>query len=87
MHALALVKAPLPEGGVRRSAKDILAEVAARLGNTVAVCRKAYVHPGVLDLALRGMPEDDEAAAAPLRPTDGLSAAERDLIRFLAASS
>lgn len=31
--------------------KEVLAQVAARLGNTVAVCRKSYVHPAVLEWA------------------------------------
>jgi DNA topoisomerase I len=88
VHALQLVREPPPEGRARRSAKEILAEVAARLGNTVAVCRKAYVHPDVLELALRGVPEDD--AASPVsgsRPVLGLSAAERDLMGFLEKAS
>lgn len=32
------------------SAKQLLAEVAKSLGNTVAVCRKSYIHPQVLAL-------------------------------------
>ena len=27
----------------------MVVEVAARLGNTPAVCRRSYVHPGVVD--------------------------------------
>jgi DNA topoisomerase-1 len=34
----------------RFSAKEILTAVAAQLGNTPAVCKKAYVHPAVLAL-------------------------------------
>jgi DNA topoisomerase-1 len=82
VHALQLVREPPPAGGARRSAKEILAEVAAQLGNTVAVCRKSYVHPAVLALALNGVPEDDEAPASS-RSRAGLSAAERDLTGFL----
>ena len=61
-------------------AKRLLSEVAARLGNTVAVCRKAYVHPCVLAL-LAG-----ETVATPTAATTrraGLSPAERGLIAFL----
>ena len=36
--------------GTRYSAKEILSAVAAQLGNTPAVCKKAYVHPEVLTL-------------------------------------
>ena len=35
---------------VRYSAKEILGAVARQLGNTPAVCKKAYVHPAVLAL-------------------------------------
>jgi DNA topoisomerase-1 len=86
-HALALLKAaPIPgEAAIpRRTANEILAEVAARLGNTVAVCRKAYVHPGVLELAAGGLP--DECVALPStapRPRTGLSRGEADLMAFL----
>ena len=61
-------------------AKRLLSDVAARLGNTVAVCRKAYVHPRVLGL-LTG--EGD--AVAPLSPVRraGLSAPERGLLALL----
>ena len=34
----------------RPSAKELLAEVAKRLGNTIAVCKKSYVHPRVLEV-------------------------------------
>jgi DNA topoisomerase-1 len=36
--------------GTRYSAKEILSVVAKQLGNTPAVCKKAYVHPAVLAL-------------------------------------
>jgi DNA topoisomerase I len=69
VHALALAL----QG---RAAGEILAEVAQRLGNTVAVCRKSYVHPGVFEL-------DCEKVAC--RRRAGLSAAEAQLIEFLLA--
>jgi DNA topoisomerase-1 len=61
-------------------AKRLLGEVAARLGNTVAVCRKAYVHPRVLAL-IAG--EVTLAAAEAVTRRAGLSAPERDLLAFL----
>jgi len=66
-------------------AKRVLAQVAERLGNTVAVCRKAYVHPRVLTLLT-----DAESAhrvlsisAAPPKRRNGWSAAEVDFLRLL----
>jgi DNA topoisomerase-1 len=85
VHALALMRQPREDGRPGgRSAKEILADVAARLGNTVAVCRKSYVHPAVLELAARGLTEADMArSAAPRSTRTGLSAAEKDLLAFL----
>jgi DNA topoisomerase-1 len=69
--------------------QDVLAAVARRLGNTPAVCRKAYIHPRVLDL---GQALGDEVARASLQNEPwvkstvalrGLSAAERQLLALL----
>jgi DNA topoisomerase-1 len=70
------------EAASRLGANQVLAEVARRLGNTVAVCKKAYVHPRVLEVLAT------EAAAGPVdaKPPSrraGLSAAERQLLAFL----
>ena len=65
----------------------MVAEVARRLGNTAAVCRKAYIHPAVLELALS---KDGTPLAAlwprlgaAARTPRGLAAAEARLLRFL----
>jgi DNA topoisomerase-1 len=67
----------------KRIATEAIRRVAQHLGNTPAICRKCYVHPGVLEafeagaLALQrlaGKPEDAHA----------LSADERAVLRFLA---
>lgn len=79
--------------GTRYSAKDILAAVAKQLGNTPAVCKKAYVHPAVLALG-SALSDGDEATGAlfekiggsrTARPSRGLHAAERRLLAFLKA--
>lgn len=80
--------------GTRYTAKEILAAVAKQLGNTPAVCKKAYVHPAVLALgsALAGDGEDESAellrkmsARTAARRTRGLHAAEERLLAFLRA--
>ena len=38
------------ERACRGAATQVVAQVAARLGNTAAVCRKSYIHPAVLAL-------------------------------------
>jgi DNA topoisomerase-1 len=68
---------------VRRRANELLAEVAKRLRDTVAVCKKSYVHPRVLE-ALSA--PADVAALEKLKPARraGSSNAERRLLAFLA---
>ena len=54
---------------------DAITTVAKRLGNTVSVCRKCYVHPAVIETYLNGnLPE---------RGKPILAAREQGLIRFL----
>ncbi len=71
------------------SAKAILTVVARQLGNTPAVCKKAYVHPAVLTLGSRltadpeGMHAYWEQLAGGKRPARRLHMAEHRLLRFL----
>jgi DNA topoisomerase I len=61
-----------------------LERVAARLGNTPAVCRKAYVHPAVIETytRLRRLPAQNGRAGA--NRGAALSRAERFALRFVA---
>lgn len=69
----------------KRLVNEALTEVAARLGNTVAVCRKSYVHPDVLVCALADeWPSSDETLALPGR---GLTLEEKQLLAFLESRS
>jgi DNA topoisomerase-1 len=81
-HALALWIERSGDGK-RPSAKELLAEVASRLGNTVAVCRKSYVHPRVL-YALSVDSGDEPRAVAAGGRKGGLDVHERRLLAFLA---
>jgi len=98
VHALALAGQPAEaaEGTPASRAKQVLSEVASRLGNTVAVCRKAYVHPRVLALLLGEAEPGCGAAAlrkisgstgsvglAGLAGPAGLSRDERRFVAFL----
>jgi len=77
------------------AAKQVIAQVAARLRNTVAVCRKSYIHPKVLELgaalgddAARSMLlEQRWAKAAVTSAARALSAAERRLLALLGPDS
>ena len=45
---------PATEAGVKKNVVRAVEAVAKRLGNTVAVCRKCYIHPAVIDAYLEG---------------------------------
>lgn len=79
----ALTLAAFPEADQQNDAKKNVAEaiklVAARLGNTPAVCRKCYVHPSIIDHYLEGGPlkplahavvEDFKTPVTTLRPEE-----------------
>ena len=73
----------LPKAGPvsRRQANEVLREVAGRLGNTLAVCRKSYVHPGLMAAAAETGLTD--LAAGGIRRCRGLTVAECRLRGFL----
>jgi hypothetical protein len=89
--ALEFTRAACAGERVPGAAKQVIAQVAARLRNTAAVCRKSYIHPKVLELG--ALLADDEARASLLeqrwtqaagkRRGGALSAAERRLLALL----
>ena len=83
VHALQLLcTLPKPGPVSRRTANEVLREVAGRLGNTLAVCRKSYVHPGLMVAAAEsGL---THLASAEIRRCRGLTVAECRLRAFLA---
>jgi DNA topoisomerase-1 len=86
VHALDLLLGHARAGTAPVDAgKQTLQAVSGRLGNTVAVCRKAYVHPAVLEWAqsdrLASLPDQRWIAEPP--EVAGLSLAERRLMGLL----
>lgn len=86
MAAVALHEAEpvATKAAAKRAVKAVIAEAAERLGNTVAICRKCYVHPTVIDAFMNGelklrIRKTDESD-----PTK-LSADEAAVHRFLIA--
>jgi DNA topoisomerase-1 len=63
--------------------KRALEDVAARLGNTVAICKKCYVHPAILEAYTNGQLPESHQRQRQMRRSRSLSPAERALIRFL----
>ncbi|MBS0449759.1 MAG: DNA topoisomerase IB [Proteobacteria bacterium] len=71
-------------------ASQVVKAVAARLGNTPAVCRKAYIHPSVMHLIASGEDPGSLRAqpwAARPAPCRELRLGERRLLALLAADS
>lgn len=88
VQALALA-VEAAQRGAAVSRTEVIAEVARRLGNTPAVCRKAYIHPAVLEW-LERLADPQEARAllssrwvAHPPPCAGLSVAERRFLGLL----
>lgn len=86
VHALDLLLGHARAGTAPVDAgKETLKAVSGRLGNTVAVCRKAYVHPAVLEWAqsdrLASLPDQRWITEPP--EVAGLSLAERRLMGLL----
>ncbi|HEX2592842.1 MAG TPA: hypothetical protein VHL34_15170 [Rhizomicrobium sp.] len=52
--ALNELDTPTSQAGGKRAVKAVIAQAAEKLGNTVAVCRKCYVHPTVVEAFLAG---------------------------------
>jgi DNA topoisomerase-1 len=88
VHALATSE---PQGSLsakRRAVKQALEGVAAELGNTIAICRKSYVHPAVIDQYNSGELHASFAAArrrASRRTVRGLRTPEVVALRWLEA--
>ncbi|MDH1629384.1 DNA topoisomerase IB [Pseudomonas mosselii] len=70
-----------PDSEARRQVAETVRQVAARLGNTPAVCRRCYIHPAVLEHFQLGRLADLPRA----RARKGLELEEVSLLRFLQA--
>ena len=86
LHAsLALLECGPCEG--EREGKSRVAEavkqVAERLGNTPAICRQCYIHPGVIETYMEGTLEERLAPPRGQRKTNGLSKEEAALLSLL----
>jgi DNA topoisomerase-1 len=79
---------PVPDSkaGVARAMNAVIDQVAHRLGNTRAVCRRCYIHPQVMDSWASGKLADELAEAKRLRRRrPGLDDEEALVLRWLEA--
>jgi DNA topoisomerase I len=86
VHALAACQPCTSVSAQRREVKRALELVSAELGNTVAICRKSYVHPAVLEQYASGeLPATFRKALrkARRRPVPGLRRPEAVALHWL----
>ncbi len=81
--ALEALRRRTPDDKPERQVVEVVAEVARRLRNTRAVCRRYYIAPAVLEAFTAGR----LAVGAAPRTVRGLSVAERQLLALLAKAS
>ena len=85
--ALRMLRRHCGSQGKAPTLKQLLAEVSGSLGNTPAVCRRAYIHPKVLELAADLSAQKDcadfDAVTPKHKAIAGLAAAEQRLVAFL----
>ena len=63
----------------KKAVRAVISAVADELGNTVAVCRKCYIHPAVI----RGFETASLKLRVPRRASGGLTADERAVLAYL----
>lgn len=88
MHALTALRRLAPARSVRaiqRNLIQVVNDVAVKLGNTPAICRRCYIHPAVIECYLGGAFRRSLEALPRGRAvrTTGLSASERLTLAFL----
>jgi len=66
-----------------RNMKQAISDVADKLGNTVAVCRKCYVHPALVDAYLEGSLAGISTTSTTTAGNTRLSAHEKAVLSFL----
>ncbi len=86
MAALALHEAGGQETqrDAKRALKSVVTQAAERLGNTVAICRKCYIHPAIVEAYLAGKLALHIRTTKRIDPAK-LSAEEAAVYRFLIA--
>lgn len=67
----------------KRNIREAIAQVAERLGNTPAVCRRSYIHPLLIDAYQDGSLFDWQGLQKEMPGFDGLDRNEGSLLAFL----
>jgi len=88
VEALCSTELPESEAARKRALNQVIDGIAQSLGNTRAVCRSAYIHPGVIEHWEQGtLAGEVEAAGANRLVAPRLSKAERNTLKWLMANA
>lgn len=90
-QALAAEEAATSAAKAQRTVAKVIQLVAARLGNTAAICRKSYIHPAVIESYLNQLSHERAVERPPANHSDAVfnggnhvhRAAEAALLAFL----
>lgn len=88
VKALCSTELPESEAARKRVLNQVIDGIAQSLGNTRAVCRSGYIHPGVIEHWEQGtLAGEVEAAGANRLVAPRLSKAERNTLKWLVANA
>jgi DNA topoisomerase-1 len=76
-----------PDRRTRQAVNQAVKVVAERLGNTLAVCRKCYIHPAILEGYLAGQLSRYFSQESAAKPRSRLRTAEASLLCYLARAA
>ncbi len=82
-HALASLAPASEDRDLRRHLAEAIGQVARRLGNTAAICRKCYIHPDVIDAHMKRGLSSTLKETPPAKSPDRMTAAESAVLRLL----
>lgn len=85
--ALRVLGRAATETEAKRNIRRAIEVVASRLGNTVSICRKCYVHPAVIEAYLDPERADFFAERSRTRKRAGLSEDETDVLTLLSTNA
>jgi DNA topoisomerase-1 len=75
---------PAPSAtGAKRNIRAVVVQVAARLGNSPAVCRRSYIHPLLIDAYQDGSLFDWQRHQPEMETLEGLDRDEGSLLAFI----
>jgi DNA topoisomerase-1 len=89
LHALESFRSleePLTDADIRKNIVTVLDAVSNKLGNSRSICRKYYIHPGLIQLYEENKLKNYFLASPPKEKTSGLSAEEKILMQTLKKS-